>query len=88
MTVPALSVAENIVLGNEPPLEFCQYGYSRRRAERRAAAVLETLGMTGFIDPRAQAESLSTAQRQVIEIARALIRSLRLVRQSGIFRPA
>jgi ABC-type sugar transport system ATPase subunit len=73
MTVPALSVAENIVLGNEPPLEFCQYGYSRRRAERRAAAVLETLGMTGLIDPRAQAESLSTARRQVIEIARALI---------------
>ena len=73
MTVPALSVAENIVLGNEPSFEFCQYAYSRRRAERRAAAVLETFGMPGFIDPRAPAESLSTAQRQVIEIARALI---------------
>ena len=73
MTVPGLSAAENVMLGNEPSPDFCRHAYSRRRAERRAAAVLETFGRPGFIDPRAPADSLSTAQKQIIEIARALI---------------
>ena len=72
MTVPALSVAENIMLGNEPSGNS-GFGYSRHRTEAQAAAVLERLGQRGLIDPRAMAGSLSTGQRQIVEIARALI---------------
>ena len=42
MIVPELSVAENVLLGNEPgPAGFL---YSRQEAERRTAAVLRSLG--------------------------------------------
>lgn len=70
MIAPDLSVAENIFLGNElgPPMLF-----SRASAERKAAEVLATLGVGSQIDPSERAGNLSTAQRQLIEIARALV---------------
>jgi ABC-type sugar transport system ATPase subunit len=71
MIVPELSVAENIFLGNEP--ESFGLLYSRRRAERMAADILETLVMGSGIRPSQRAGSLSTAQKQLIEIARALV---------------
>jgi ABC-type sugar transport system ATPase subunit len=71
MIVPDLSVAENIFLGNEP--ELFGVVYSRRKAERMAAEVLETLVKGGGIQPSQRAGSLSTAQKQLIEIARALV---------------
>jgi ABC-type sugar transport system ATPase subunit len=71
MIVPELSVAENVLLGNEPgPAGFL---YSRQEAERRTAAVLRSLGGRLDIDPRRRAGSLSTAQKQIVEIARALL---------------
>ena len=71
MIVPELSVAENIFLGNEP--ESFGLFYSRRRAERMAADILETLVKGSGIRPSQRAGSLSTAQKQLIEIARALV---------------
>ncbi len=71
MIVPELSVAENVLLGNEPgPAGFL---YSRHEAERRTAAVLRSLGDRLDINPRRRAGSLSTAQKQIVEIARALV---------------
>jgi ABC-type sugar transport system ATPase subunit len=69
MIAPDLSVAENIFLGNEPGSLF----YSRSEAERRAAAVLTSLGAGSQMHPSELAGNLSTAQRQLIEIARALV---------------
>jgi ABC-type sugar transport system ATPase subunit len=66
---PDLSVAENIFLGNEPGSLF----YSRSKAERRAAEVLSSLGAGSQMRPSELARNLSTAQRQLIEIARALV---------------
>jgi len=69
MIVPDLSVAENVMLGNEPRVGGLLY--DRREAERKTAAVLRRLGEG--IDPRRRAGSLSTAQKQIVEIARALV---------------
>jgi ABC-type sugar transport system ATPase subunit len=74
MIVPGLSVAENIVLGDEPTVGFGPRFYSRRRSEHLAETVLQSLGLAKTIDPRASAANLSIAQKQIVEIARALIR--------------
>jgi ABC-type sugar transport system ATPase subunit len=71
MIVPELSVAENIFLGNEP--ELLGVFYSRSRAERMAAEVLASLGIGSQIRPSEFAGNLSTAHKQLIEIARALV---------------
>jgi ABC-type sugar transport system ATPase subunit len=74
MIVPGLSVAENIVLGDEPTVGWGRQLYSRRRAERIAEMALQNLGLAVAIDPRAPVTALSTAQKQIVEIARALVR--------------
>jgi ABC-type sugar transport system ATPase subunit len=71
MIVPDLSVAENVVLGTEPGLAGMLY--SRRDAERQTAAVFERLGVGSSIDPAQTAGRLSTGQKQIVEIARALV---------------
>jgi ribose transport system ATP-binding protein len=67
---PHLTVAENIVLGVEPR----KFGWISERAQERAArAALEPLvGAGGALDPRAKLSALSAAERQLVEIARAL----------------
>jgi ABC-type sugar transport system ATPase subunit len=70
MIAPDLSVAENIFLGNEPG--GCLF-YSRAKAEQKAAEVLASLGIGSQVRPSELAGHLSTAQRQIIEIARALV---------------
>ncbi|HEX9903442.1 MAG TPA: sugar ABC transporter ATP-binding protein [Propylenella sp.] len=72
--VPWLSVAENVVLGSEPTVGFGRQIYSRRRANDQAGDILARLGAGSRIDPRGPAHALSTAQKQVVEIARALLR--------------
>ena len=65
--VPQLSVAENIFLGSAPS----RFGFvDRRRLRESAERLLADLGMQ--IDPRTQLSYLSLAQRQMIEIAKAL----------------
>lgn len=72
MVVPDLSVVENIVLGSEPTMAGGKL-FSRRRAHEATQRVLADLGAGMNIDPWAPAGRLSTAQKQVIEIARALL---------------
>lgn len=74
MVVPGLSVAENIVLGNEPMIGWGRQLYSRRSAERIAETALQGLGLANAIEPSTPVTALSTAQKQIVEIARALIR--------------
>jgi ABC-type sugar transport system ATPase subunit len=69
--VPELTVAENIVLGAEPGFDAFGLTLSRRRANRIAAGVLRRL-CGDAIDPRRRAGSLSVAERQLVEIARAI----------------
>jgi len=71
--VPGMSVAENVMLGSEPALAWGLY--SRRRAERAAGAMLKKLSLAAAIDPQAPVETLSIAQRQIVEIARSLVRA-------------
>jgi ribose transport system ATP-binding protein len=69
--LPWMSVAENLLIGQEPRSAF---GLIRRAAlAPQAEAVLSGLGIH-HIDPRALASEISLAERQIIEIARVIIR--------------
>jgi ribose transport system ATP-binding protein len=73
-TVPHLSVQENLILGREPT----RFGVIRKRLERRNAAdALKRVGIE--IDLDHQAGTLPVAERQLIEIARALYGDVRLL---------
>jgi ribose transport system ATP-binding protein len=74
--VPELSAAENILLGHEPTetvFHFVQRGRLRSRAHR----LLQQLGES--IDVRAPVKALTVAERQMVEIAKALSRNVRLL---------
>ena len=66
--VGPLSVAENLVLGNEPR-RWCWF-MDWDALHARAATLMAELGAS--IDPRARVDRLSVAERQTVEIARAL----------------
>ena len=66
--VPQLSVAENIFLGALPARRLGTV--DRRALFDRATALLIDLGMT--LDPRSPVGRLGLAQRQMVEIAKAL----------------
>ena len=66
--VPQLSVARNIFLGREPKGTFGLVDEARLVAEARA--LLERFGLK--LDPNAEVSSLSVAEQQLVEIARAL----------------
>jgi ABC-type sugar transport system ATPase subunit len=66
---PWLSVSANVTLGNEPTAG--RLLLAKKLADRRTREVLEQLG-AGSIRPAAAAGPLSTAQKQLIEIARAI----------------
>lgn len=70
--VPEMTVAENIVLGAEPVIGPGRQIVSRRRANAVATRILAQLLEHGGIDPQQPAYSLSTAEKQIVEIARAL----------------
>jgi ribose transport system ATP-binding protein len=71
---PDLSVAENLFLGREPG----RGGFVSRRAELRdAGALLERVGLK--VDPRRLVGSLTVAQQQLVEIAKALAIDARVV---------
>lgn len=67
--LPWMTVAENLLLGREPrgPLGLIL----RRQTEQEAQALLASLSVE-HIDPLALVEDLSLAERQVIEIVRAI----------------
>jgi ribose transport system ATP-binding protein len=75
MLAPHLTVAENLCLGRLPTN---RYGLVDWTSARRAS--LATMARLGFdVDPGARIDSLSVAQRQMVEIAGALSRNARLV---------
>jgi ribose transport system ATP-binding protein len=68
MLFPGMTVAENLLLGREPR----RLGViSHRRMGQEAEALLSAMGITD-IDPLALIEDISLAQRQIVEIVRAL----------------
>jgi len=72
--VPRLGAAANIFLG----MEHTRGGLLQDDTMREAAArALAELGL--FIDPQEPVGRLSVAQRQLVELARALVRDARLV---------
>ena len=68
--MPSMTVAENVFLGREPLTRFRLV--DDRALERQTAAILATLNVD--IDPGARVGDLSLAQRQMVEIARAVSR--------------
>jgi len=67
--VPPFTVAENLFLGGEP----LKGGFiSKREIIRRATKALEELEFD--LDPRRRIRDLSVAEKQMVEIAKALIR--------------
>ncbi|MBT3667683.1 MAG: sugar ABC transporter ATP-binding protein [Opitutae bacterium] len=72
--VPGLSAAENVFLGIEPE----NYGWVRRGEEN--AKVQEVFKRIGAdINPDALCDSLTVAEKQLVEIAKALVRDARIL---------
>ena len=67
--VPNLSVTENILLGNMPTGRFWSIDWGA--AHRRVQQILDGIGFHG-IDARRRIARLSAAQRQVVDIAKAV----------------
>lgn len=72
---PHLSIAENISLGRLPRRRFSGIDWAAVR--RRAQDVLDGLGHR--LDIERRVADLSVAQRQIVEIARAVSRNARLI---------
>lgn len=72
--IPSMTVAENLLLNDEPSRRGL---VDRGRARDLSAQALATMGAT--IDPGSLVSALSVAARQRVEIARVLRRDVRLV---------
>lgn len=66
--VPPLSIAENIFLGRQPATRFGSVDWGKMR--RRSKRILQEMGVE--LDPRQPMESLSIAEQQLVEIAKAV----------------
>ena len=72
--VPELSAAENIFLGIEPN----DFGFVKRRQQfQKAREILSRLGAK--IDPNRKCELLTIAEKQLVEIAKAMVRDARIL---------
>ncbi|HUL44819.1 MAG TPA: sugar ABC transporter ATP-binding protein [Bacteroidota bacterium] len=74
--VPELSVAENVLLGSEPRRGNSPF-IDFRSMHEKVRSVLAQLGEE--IPTTAVVSSLSTAQRQIVEIAKALSKNVRIL---------
>nr|WP_313534006.1 sugar ABC transporter ATP-binding protein [Brucella anthropi] len=72
---PHLTVAENIYLGRLPKTSFGTIDWRKARADARA--ILAKLNFK--VDPAARIDRLSVAQRQMVEIAKAISRDARII---------
>jgi ABC-type sugar transport system ATPase subunit len=70
-----MTVAQNIVLGNEPCGAIC--GVNRQQIRLRAEQIVADLGFDLPLD--ATVESLGTGQQQLVEIAHAFSREMRVL---------
>ncbi len=74
---PHLTVAENIFLGREP-LKIAPIGFiNRREMNERAHKLLDEFGFG--INPQARVGRLSAADRQLVEITRAIVEAKRVI---------
>jgi len=73
-SVPTMTVAENLVLGQAGVSAFWWPGSLNARARKLLAAV----GLD-HVDPRTAVERLSVAEKQLLEIARLLVRDARIL---------
>jgi L-arabinose transport system ATP-binding protein len=72
--VPNLTIAENLLLGHLPH----HYGFFRRGdAIRIAGGHLRRMGVE--LNPRAKLKTLSIAERQMVEICKALLREAQII---------
>lgn len=72
---PHLTVAENIYLGRLPKTRLGAVDWPQARAGAHQA-----LSRLGFkVDPAARIDAISVAQRQMVEIAKAIARNARIV---------
>lgn len=72
--VPSLSAAENMFLGIEPN----DYGVVRESEQaNRAKQILERIGAK--IDPNVRCENLTVAEKQLVEIGKALVREAQIL---------
>ncbi|WP_116410192.1 sugar ABC transporter ATP-binding protein [Subtercola boreus] len=74
--VPHVSVAENIYVG---AIGHQGLLFNRAKLERQAAADLATYGFDRIVSPQTIGSQLSAAQRQVVEIMRAVIDKPRVI---------
>jgi ABC-type sugar transport system ATPase subunit len=74
--LPELSVAENIVLGREPPARLRGF-IARRSTEAEARRHLDDCGID--VDPAIKVERLSIAERQRVEIVKGVAASPRVL---------
>ena len=72
--LPFMSVAENLYIGREPTRRGL-IDWKRMYADARA--VLSDMGL--LVDPKQQVRWLSVAQQQMVEIARAMTQSAKLI---------
>src|SRR5438105_1495438 len=71
MLIPVMTVAENIVLGNEPVRDGVLL--DERTAARRVRDLAETFKFN--VDPNARIDSITVGQQQRVEIMKALYRN-------------
>ncbi len=74
--VPNLTVAQNMFLGH-PIKKIAGLLVDRREQEQRAAKALAMVGSS--IDPSVPIRTLTVAQRQIVEIARALLDNAKII---------
>ncbi|MDO4717333.1 MAG: sugar ABC transporter ATP-binding protein [Propionibacteriaceae bacterium] len=78
ITVPDLSVAENVFLGREMPLgPSCSPLADLAGMRRAVKQIFDEIGIE--IDPRRTMRTLSVAQMQLVEIARAISMNARVI---------
>lgn len=75
MVIPQLTVAENLFLNNQPTRSGGVVDW--RRLRDQAMAALEDWGLD--VDPDLEASRLTVEQRQIVEIARALLQGSRFI---------
>lgn len=81
MLIPAMTVAENIVLGTErqgaAAIRQSRLFFNRKLAVASVQQLSESIGLP--IDPRAKVETLSVGMQQRVEIVKALYRRARVL---------